>query len=215
MQRYWDRGLRAPDDVTVVLTDDNWGNIRKHPDGPRSGGYGLYYHFDYVGAGRNYKWVDTANLSNVWEQLHQAHAHGNHGLWVANVGDLKGNEVPTEFFLSYAWNPDALPLERLGAWEERYARQNFGEAQAKEIASLLATYGRLQARRKPELLNRRITLAGDRVVYDDRQTPYYFAHRELERVTEEWRAWAAARNASNADCRRSCGTRGSNWPVTR
>ncbi|MFI0189299.1 glycosyl hydrolase 115 family protein [Streptomyces sp. NPDC017082] len=187
VQRYWDRGLRAPDDVTVVLTDDNWGNIRKHPDGPRPGGYGLYYHFDYVGAGRNYKWVDTANLRNVWEQLHQAHAYGNHGLWVANVGDLKGNELPTEFFLTYAWNPDAWPLERLGAWEERYARQNFGEAQAAEIASLLAAYGRLQARRKPELLNRRITLSGDRVVYDDRQSPYYFAHRELERVTEEWR----------------------------
>ncbi|MGW4594334.1 glycosyl hydrolase 115 family protein [Streptomyces sp. NPDC004457] len=188
VQRYWDRGLRAPDDVTVVLTDDNWGNIRKHPDGPRTGGYGLYYHFDYVGAGRNYKWVDTANVRNVWDQLHQAHAYGNHGLWVANVGDLKGNELPAEFFLSYAWNPDAWPLERLGAWEERYARQNFGEAQAKEIASLLAAYGRLQARRKPELLNRRITLSGDQVVYDDRQSPYYFAHRELERVTEEWRA---------------------------
>ncbi|MEU6588834.1 glycosyl hydrolase 115 family protein [Streptomyces sp. NPDC046881] len=187
VQRYWDRGLRAPDDVTVVLTDDNWGNIRKHPDGPRPGGYGLYYHFDYVGAGRNYKWVDTANLRNVWDQLHQAHAYGNHGLWVANVGDLKGNELPTEFFLGYAWNPDPWPLERLGAWEERYARQNFGAAQAGEIAALLADYGRLQARRKPELLNRRITLSGDRVVYDDRQTPYYFAHRELERVTEEWR----------------------------
>ncbi|MET8766094.1 glycosyl hydrolase 115 family protein [Streptomyces sp. NPDC004658] len=188
VQRYWDRGLRAPDDVTVVLTDDNWGNIRKHPDSPRAGGYGLYYHFDYVGAGRNYKWVDTANLRNVWDQLHQAHAYGNHGLWVANVGDLKGNELPTEFFLTYAWNPDAWPLERLGTWEERYARQNFGEAQAKEIASLLAAYGRLQARRKPELLNRRITLSGDQVVYDDRQSPYHFAHRELERVTEEWRA---------------------------
>lgn len=52
VQRYWDRGLRAPDDVTVVLTDDNWGNIRKHPDPAepaRPGGYGLYYHFDYVG----------------------------------------------------------------------------------------------------------------------------------------------------------------------
>ncbi|MFC9928387.1 glycosyl hydrolase 115 family protein [Streptomyces sp. NPDC127190] len=187
VQRYWDRGLRAPDDVTVVLTDDNWGNIRKHPDSPRSGGYGLYYHFDYVGAGRNYKWVDTANLRNVWDQLHQAHAYGNHGLWVANVGDLKGNELPTEFFLSYAWDPDRWPLERLGEWERRYARQNFGEASAHDIAAVLAEYGRLQARRKPELLNRRITLSADgQVVYDDRQTPYRFAHRELERVTEEW-----------------------------
>ncbi|MFF9088857.1 glycosyl hydrolase 115 family protein [Streptomyces sp. NPDC014991] len=187
VQRYWDRGLRAPDDVTVVLTDDNWGNIRKHPDGPRAGGYGLYYHFDYVGAGRNYKWVDTANLRNVWDQLHQAHAYGNHGLWVANVGDLKGNELPTEFFLTYAWNPAAWPLERLGAWEERYARQNFGDAQARRIASLLAAYGRLQARRKPELLNRRITESAGTVVNDDQRSPYYFAHRELERVTAEWR----------------------------
>ena len=63
VQRYWDEGLRPPDDVTVVFTDDNWGNIRKLPDQTlptRSGGYGLYYHFDYVGGGRNYKWVDTA-----------------------------------------------------------------------------------------------------------------------------------------------------------
>jgi hypothetical protein len=193
VQRYWDRGLRAPDDVTVVLTDDNWGNIRKHPDpaeGPRAGGHGLYYHFDYVGAGRNYKWVDTANLRNVWEQLHQAHAYGNHGLWVVNVGDLKGNELPTEFFLNYAWNPDSLPFEHLEEWERRYARQNFGEAAAAPIAEVLATYGRLQARRKPELLNRRITLQDGEVVYDDEQTPFHFAHRELERVTEEWKTLA-------------------------
>ncbi|WP_217549161.1 glycosyl hydrolase 115 family protein [Streptomyces sp. GbtcB6] len=190
VQRYWDRGLRAPDDVTVVLTDDNWGNIRKHPSPhePRAGGYGLYYHFDYVGAGRNYKWVDTANLRNVWDQLHQAHAYGNHGLWVANVGDLKGNELPTEFFLNYAWSPERWSFDRLGEWERRYARQNFGAEVAGEAAELLARYGQLQARRKPELLNRRITLSDTgEVVYDDRQTPFSFGHRELERVTEEWR----------------------------
>ncbi|MEW1826192.1 glycosyl hydrolase 115 family protein [Streptomyces sp. NPDC088196] len=190
VQRYWDRGLRAPDDVTVVLTDDNWGNIRKHPeaaDVDRAGGFGLYYHFDYVGAGRNYKWVDTANLRNVWEQLHAAYAYGNRGLWVANVGDLKGNELPTEFFLNYAWNPESWDLGEIGEWELRYARQNFGAGQADEIASVLAAYGQLQARRKPELLNRRITLVDGQVVYDDQQTPFSFGHRELERVTEEWR----------------------------
>ncbi|MFJ9567386.1 glycosyl hydrolase 115 family protein [Streptomyces fuscichromogenes] len=187
VQRYWDRGLRAPDDVTVVLTDDNWGNIRRHPSPREPRGHGLYYHFDYVGAGRNYKWVDTANLRNVWDQLHQAHAYGNHGLWVANVGDLKGNELPTEFFLDYAWNPDRLPFDRLAEWERGYARQNFGAEVADETAELLARYGQLQARRKPELLNRRITLSDTgQVVYDDRQTPFSFGHRELERVTAEW-----------------------------
>nr|WP_048821316.1 glycosyl hydrolase 115 family protein [Streptomyces ipomoeae] len=201
VQRYWDRGLRAPDDVTVVLTDDNWGNIRKHPDPGepvRRGGYGLYYHFDYVGVGRNYKWVDTANLANLWEQLHEADAYGNHGLWVANVGDLKGNELPTEFFLNHAWNPGRWGLENLQEWERGFARQNFGEGVAAEIAEVLSAYGQLQARRKPELLNRRITLDASKdptkderaIVYDDQETPFYFGHRELERVTEEWRALA-------------------------
>lgn len=195
VQRYWDRGLRAPDDVTVVLTDDNWGNIRKHPDPAepaRPGGYGLYYHFDYVGAGRNYKWVDTTSLPNLWDQLHQAHAYGNHGLWVTNVGDLKGNELPTEFFLDYAWNPGRWDDPgALGEWERRYARQNFGAEQATAIADVLATYGQLQSRRKPELLNRRITLdpASGAVVYDDQATPFH--GRELERVTQEWRTLAA------------------------
>ncbi|MCZ4507124.1 glycosyl hydrolase 115 family protein [Streptomyces sp. ActVer] len=190
VQRYWDRGLRAPDDVTVVLTDDNWGNIRKHPDPAealRGGGYGLYYHFDYVGVGRNYKWVDTTSLPNMWDQLQQAAEYGNRELWVTNVGDLKGNELPTEFFLDYAWDPGRWPLERLGEWERRYARQNFGGALASEIASVLARYAQLQSRRKPELLNRRITLVDGKVVYDDQQTPFHFGHRELERVTEEWR----------------------------
>ena len=121
VQRYWDQGLRAPDDVTVVFTDDNWGNIRKLPDlkaPKRSGGYGLYYHFDYVGGGRNYKWVDTSQLPNIWDQLNQAHSYGVDRLWVINVGDLKNDELPTQFFLDYAWNPDRWPVEkprRLGA----------------------------------------------------------------------------------------------------
>ncbi|MEH0648249.1 glycosyl hydrolase 115 family protein [Streptomyces scabiei] len=201
VQRYWDRGLRAPEDVTVVLTDDNWGNIRRHPDPEepvRPGGYGLYYHFDYVGVGRNYKWVDTANLVNLWEQLHQADAYGNHGLWVVNVGDLKGNELPTEFFMNYAWNPGRWGVKELEEWERGFARQNFGAEAAAEIAEVLGAYGQLQARRKPELLNRRITLDEAKdptkderaIVYDDRATPFFFGHRELERVTEQWRALA-------------------------
>ena len=125
VQRYWDKGLRVPDDVTVVFTDDNWGNIRKLPpksEPPRSGGYGLYYHFDYVGDGRNYKWVDTNQLPNVHDQLSQAYAYGVDRLWVVNVGDLKNKELPTQFFLDYAWDPDRWPASRLEEWERGYAR---------------------------------------------------------------------------------------------
>lgn len=203
VQHYWDRGLRVPEDITVVLTDDNWANIRKLPDlrnDAREGGYGLYYHFDYVGVGRNYKWVDTTSLPNMWDQLHQCVAYGNHGLWVTNAGDLKGNELPTQFFLEYAWNPERWTVDRLPEWEERYARQNFGERHAAAIAGILRTYARLQSRRKPELLNRKITLDpakdpatdSSAIVYDDEAGPFSLVdYRELERVTEEWRRLGA------------------------
>ncbi|MFR9721963.1 glycosyl hydrolase 115 family protein [Streptomyces sp. MS19] len=198
VQRYWDEGLRPPDDVTVILCDDNWGNLRKIPDPAlpeRSGGYGMYYHFDYVGGGRNYKWVDTVNLASTWEQLNLAHQSGVDRLWVVNVGDMKAEELPLQFFLDYAWDPRRWSIDRLGAWERRYAAENFGPTHADAIAEVLHEYGRLQARRKPELLNRRITLDPAKdpatdpsaVVYDDRATPFSLTdYRELERVTAEW-----------------------------
>ena len=198
VQRYWDQGLRVPDDVTVVFTDDNWGNTRKLPDltaAPRSGGYGLYTHFDYVGGGRNYKWVDTVSLPNLWDQLHQAVSYGVDRLWVANVGDLKNNELPTQYYLDYAWNPNRWQLGNLTEWEQRYAAENFGTAQAAPIAEALAAYGHLQAQRKPELLNRKITLDPTKdirtdssaVVYDDQGSPYSLtAYQELDQVAAQW-----------------------------
>ena len=65
VQEYYDKGMRVPDDVTLLLCDDNWGNIRKLPKltaKPRKGGYGIYYHFDYVGGPRNYKWLNTNQI---------------------------------------------------------------------------------------------------------------------------------------------------------
>ncbi|GIF04262.1 glycosyl hydrolase 115 family protein [Actinoplanes siamensis] len=202
VQRYWDQGYRPPDDVTVVFCDDNWGNMRKLPDPSlpaRSGGYGLYYHFDYVGDGRNYKWVDTANLVNTWEQLHRAYTSGVDRLWVANVGDLKNEEEPTQFFLDYAWNPDAIPLDGIKAWERRYAAENFGTPLSAEIAEILSRYGVLQSRRKPELLNRRITVDPAKdlhtdpsaVIYDDQGNPFSLTdYAEMDRVVGEWVALA-------------------------
>jgi hypothetical protein len=203
VQRYWDQGYRPPDDVTVVFCDDNWGNMRKLPDPSlpaRSGGYGMYYHFDYVGGGRNYKWVDTVNLTSTWEQLHLAYTSGVDRLWMVNVGDMKNEEEPLQFFLDYAWNPSALPLSRLGEWERQYAAQNFGPALSGVIAGVLGDYGHLQSRRKPELLNRRITLDpakdpatdASAIIYDDQGNPFSLTdYREMDRVTAQWQALAA------------------------
>lgn len=203
VQRYWDEGLRVPDDVTVVFADDNWGNMRKLPDQSlpsRAGGYGMYYHFDYVGASRNYKWVDTINLANTWEQLHTSYSYGVNQLWVANVGDLKNMERPTQFFLDYAWNPNAMPADKIGDWERRYAAQNFGTWSAPVVADVLHTYGQLQARRKPESTNRKMTHnANGSVTTDDATTPFSIEnYAELDRVTAEWQALATRADAIRA-----------------
>jgi hypothetical protein len=202
VQRYWDAGLDAPQDITLIYCDDNWGNIRKLPDlskPARAGGYGIYYHFDYVGGGRNYKWVDTNLLPNIWEQMHMAYRYGVDRVWVVNVGDLKNNELPMQFFLDYAWNPERWPLQRLGEWERRFAQQQFGPERAAEIAEVLRGYARLQSDRKPELLNRRISLDPNKnlatdpsaVVYTD-DTPFSLIHyREMEQVVEQWQELAA------------------------
>lgn len=203
VQDYWQRGLRAPDDVTIIWCDDNWGNLRKLPDPaqpPRSGGYGIYYHFDYVGGSRNYKWVDTNLLPNVWEQLHLAYEYGVDQIWMVNVGDLKNVELPLEFFLDYAWSPGRWPLERLGEWEHQWARTQFGPQLAAPVASLLHRYARLQSLRKPELSNRRISLDPTRdlandpehaVVYDDAASPFSLTdYREFETLVEQWQALA-------------------------
>ncbi len=181
IQGWWEEGLRVPTDVTVVLADDNWGNLRMLPDPAepeRIGGYGLYYHFDYVGGPRNYKWVDTNLLPNVWEQLHLAYSYGVDRLWVVNVGDLKGNELPTQFFLDFAWNPERWPVERLTEWEEQYAAQQFGSSRAEAIADVLHRYALLQSDRKPELLNRKGRSEG---------SPFSLTnYTEMERVVAQW-----------------------------
>ncbi|RZK45640.1 MAG: glycosyhydrolase, partial [Hymenobacter sp.] len=140
----------------LLLCDDNWGNLRKLPklgDKPRRGGYGIYYHFDYVGGPRNYKWLNTNPLPRVWEQMHLAHAYGADQIWVVNVGDLKPMELPISFFLDYAWNPDAISVDGVAAYTQRWATQQFGAKYAADIADILAKYAKYNARRKPELLD--------------------------------------------------------------
>jgi hypothetical protein len=202
VQGWWEKGLRVPDDVTVMWCDDNWGNVRKLPDPSapkRSGGYGMYYHFDYVGGGRNYKWVDTNLLANIWEQMHLTYSYGVDRIWIVNVGDLKNEELPTQFFLDYAWNPEQFPIEQIPDWERQWARQQFGPEQAVAIAEVLSDYAKLQSDRKPELLNRKITLnpevditqdPDNAVVYSD-DCPFSLTdYREMERVVGQWQELA-------------------------
>lgn len=156
VQDYYDKGMRVPDDITLLLCDDNWGNIRKLPSADtkmHKGGYGIYYHFDYVGGPRNYKWINTNQIERTWEQMHLAYQHGVDRIWIVNVGDIKPMEFPTEFFLDYAWNPENWNAENLGKYYTQWAKENFDGQFTNEIASILKLYTKYNSRRKPELLD--------------------------------------------------------------
>lgn len=153
---YYDNGMRVPDDVILLLCDDNWGNQRRLPrldEIPRKGGYGIYYHFDYVGGPRNYKWLNTNPIQKIWEQMNLAYQYGANELWIVNVGDLKPMEFPISFFLDFAWNPAALPAEGLKAYTEKWASRQFGDTYAPEAAYLIDQYSKYAGRVKPELLD--------------------------------------------------------------
>jgi Glycosyl hydrolase family 115/Gylcosyl hydrolase family 115 C-terminal domain len=156
VQDYYDRGMKVPDDVTLLFSDDNWGQIRRLPGvsaPPRRGGSGVYYHFDYVGGPRNYKWLNTNDIGKVWQQMDLAYARGARTLWMVNVGDIKPMEFPLSFWMDQAWSPPAMTLDALQAYPEEWARATFGPSLAAPIGQLIATYGHLAARRKPELLD--------------------------------------------------------------
>jgi len=154
VQDYYDQGMRVPDDVTLLFSDDNWRNLRRLPapgSKPRAGGYGIYYHFDYVGGPRNYKWIDTTEIARVWEQMRLADAYGANRLWVVNVGDLKPYEAATDFFLDLAWNPKAMTLDRLNNWHRTWASEQFGPEYGPTIGDYIDRTTLLAARRKFEL----------------------------------------------------------------
>ncbi|MES2373759.1 MAG: glycosyl hydrolase 115 family protein [Bacteroidota bacterium] len=180
VQDYYDKGMRVPDDVTLLLCDDNWGNIRKLPrvtDAPRKGGYGIYYHFDYVGGPRNYKWLNTNPIPRVWEQMHLAYEYGVKNIWVVNVGDIKPMEFPISFFLDYAWAPDRIKATDLKKYTEKWVTDQFGSKYAVEIADVLSKYAKYNGRRKPELL--------------DANTYSLVNYKEGENVVKEYNALLA------------------------
>ncbi len=180
VQEYYEKGMRTPDDVMLLLADDNWGNLRllPHPDSAdyHPGGWGIYYHLDYVGGPRNYKWINTTQISRTWEQMNLAWEHHVDRMWLVNVGDLKPMEYPISFFLDHAWNPAEMTLEALEAYPSEWAAEQFGTQFAQEIGDMLTAYTTYNSRRKPELL--------------DWNTYSLLHYREFETVVQDYNSLA-------------------------
>lgn len=176
---YYDKGMKIPDDVMILLCDDNWGNVRRLPDlkdKRHPGGYGMYYHVDLHGAPRAYQWLNMTQIQHMWEQLYLTYSYGVDKMWILNVGDLKPNEFPVDFFLNMAWNPGHLTADNLQEYTCSFCKQQFGDNYAVEAARILNLYCKYAARVTAEML--------------DSQT-YNLSSGEFKAVTDEFLALEA------------------------
>ncbi|MEN4761169.1 glycosyl hydrolase 115 family protein [Chryseobacterium sp. C39-AII1] len=153
---YYDQGMKVPDDVIILLCDDNWGNVRRLPElnsKKHPGGYGMYYHVDLHGAPRAYQWLNMTQIPHMWEQLQLTYSYDVDKIWILNVGDLKPNEYPMDFFLNMAWNPTSFTQDNLVNYSVKFAEEHFGKTNAKEIAEIINLYCKYNSRVSAEMLN--------------------------------------------------------------
>ncbi|KAA8913650.1 hypothetical protein FN846DRAFT_81675 [Sphaerosporella brunnea] len=185
IQAYYEAGMRVPEDVILLWTDDNWGNIRRLPVPSEPNAAGVYYHFDFVGPPRDWKWINTVSLQKTWEQMHLSYQRNAREIWVVNVGDLKPLELPIDYFLNLAYDfAQWGPANKVHTYEQAWAAREFGASHADEIAEIVSLYGFYAARRKYELV--------------DPSSYSLINYHEAATVLDEWKALAARADAVHA-----------------
>ncbi|KAF4435942.1 hypothetical protein F53441_13370 [Fusarium austroafricanum] len=176
--------LNVPEDVTLLFQDDNFGTIRRLPtlvESKRKGGAGVYYHFQYVGDPRSYKWINTNSLGKVWHQLQQAYHHNARQIWVFNVGDLKPLELPISFAMALAWNIDDIKHDSIPEFFCKVAEREFGSELAEEVGSLWHRHDRLLALRRHEHI--------------EPETFSHLHYKEADTIRLRWQALESDANA--------------------
>lgn len=157
------RGFKELEDVTLLLCEDNWGNMRALPEAferNHKGGFGMYFHLDYHGDPVSYEWVSSTELSKIWEQMTEAYEYGVRELWIVNVGDVKFQEFPLNYFMDLAYDfekwgslaPNSTK-EYTKAWVESVFGSYTSKKEREEIQEVLEGYLKINALRKPESLN--------------------------------------------------------------
>jgi hypothetical protein len=188
VQGFYEEGMRVPDDVILLWSDDNFGNIRRLPnaqDKNRKGGAGVYFHLDYDGLPRNYKWHNTIQLQRTWEQMHMAYERNAREMWIVNTGDIKPVEMPLTHFFDMAYDFDTWSgPDSATAWQRMWMAKTFGESYADNITEVMNRFGQLAGRRKFELV--------------DPSTYSVINYNEADRVLQEWSDLAKQARVLNA-----------------
>ncbi|KAF2001565.1 glycoside hydrolase family 115 protein [Amniculicola lignicola CBS 123094] len=185
---YYAAGLNPPEDVTIVMPDDNQGQIQRLPIGnesEREGGVGVYFHLEYVGSPRSYKWSNTNNIPKILKELSHAYMRNANRIWIINVGDIKPMELPFEFAMDMAWNASKFDFEFIPTYLKLYAEREFGVEYAEGIADVLMEYSNLIGMRRYEMAHP--------------GTYSMLNYHEAERVLDRWTKLASKTKTLHAE----------------
>ena len=143
--------------VTLMLCDDNHGNLRTVPtEHMRShkGGYGMYYHFDYHGWPYSYEWLNTSYLPKAREQMSAAYEFGIRDLWIVNVGDILTNEFPLSYFLNLGYDYEKYNSDTKAYSDAWFAAQfpYFTAEQVKEVSDIVYESNKITSMCRTEAL---------------------------------------------------------------
>lgn len=147
-------------DTIAMMCDDNWAYLRTLPTYEQQqmvGGLGMYYHFDYVGAPKSYTWIQTTQLSRIWDQMSVAYDYNIDDVWVVNVGDLKPMEMDISYFIDLGYDFEkwgANGSDKISEYQLQWVKQQLGsglkDEQVKEASRLISDYLDLETSRKVE-----------------------------------------------------------------
>lgn len=186
----YEKGLKVPEDITIVWPDDNYGYIKKLSNADerkREGGSGVYYHISYLGWPNDYLWLNTTSPALMYAEMQKAWSLGADRYWLLNAGDIKPGELGVQLFLDMAWDFDSFTFENVNEHNADFLASIFGKDYEEEFAYILDRYYHLAFERKPEYMTwdwRWNSLFADTKIKD---TEFSFAnYREAENRMEEY-----------------------------
>ncbi len=150
--------------VTLMLCEDNFGNMRALPgkeERSRKGGFGMYFHLDYHGGPCSYEWVASTPVTKIREQMSMAYEYGIRDVWMVNAGDVKFQEYPLNFFMDMAYDFETWGTkEAVAGYARQWTKSQFGtyttSKEQEKIAWILEEYIRLNHLRRPESCNDKV-----------------------------------------------------------
>lgn len=201
----YDKGLKLPEDITIVWPDDNYGYIQRlsnDAERQRSGGAGIYYHLSYWGRPHDYLWLSSTHPMLIWEEMMKAYNTKNDRMWVVNVGDIKPVEYGMNLFLDMAYDikpfssPDFVKVHL-----EKWMSNIFGHTSAPELVDVAWQYYQLAFERRPEFMGWSQTeptttthvTAYNHFFYNDEAT------KRLDRYTRLYKQASAIQKKIDAD----------------